>query len=68
MSATELLYDLHDLQAERATLGFIELDDEGELIKAEMGHLIEETRIAFVAAAVSEIATLRAELGGPQYG
>jgi hypothetical protein len=68
MSATELLQDLHELQAERATLGLYTLDDEAEMIMCEMGVLIEETRIAYVAAAVSEIAMMRAELAGPQVG
>jgi hypothetical protein len=68
MSAIELLQDLHELQAERATLGLFTADDEAEMIMSEMGVLIEETRIAYVAAAVSEIAMMRAELDGPQVG
>jgi hypothetical protein len=65
--AVEIHSDLLELQAER-TLASIEglaLDS------AYIAHLdgeIEATTSAYVGAAVTEIATLRAELSGPQVG
>jgi hypothetical protein len=66
MSAIDLHIQLQELVAERAQAvtagaeafaGLRELDDE-----------IETTRHAYIGTAVTEIASLRAELSGPQRG
>ncbi len=59
---------LRALQAERALAlasGADALD--GESV-AELDEEIEECRVAYVGAAVTQIAALRAELDGPRYG
>ena len=56
MLALEMKFRLEDLQAERL-VALIDLSDE-----------IAEATHAYVVAAVTEIATLRAELFGPQEG
>jgi hypothetical protein len=56
MLAIEMKYRLEELQAERL-LALIDLAAE-----------IAEAEHAYVAAAVTEIATLRAELFGPEFG
>ena len=65
MSAIEMQDHLNQLHAERA-LALME-----GLNSAYMADLEDEitvTRHAYVGAAVTEIATLRAELSGPQVG
>ena len=67
MTATDARQQLHRLQAERldavdAGLG------ENELYMTELESDIVSSRIAYVALAVTEIATLRAQLSGPQVG
>jgi hypothetical protein len=66
MTAIEIKSQLHQLHAERALA-----TAEGITASAYLADLDEEiaaTRIAYVGAAVTEIATLRAELFGPQVG
>jgi hypothetical protein len=67
MSAIEMQDRLHQLQAERA----FALIEGLESCSAHMDDLDDEiaaTRHAYVGAAVTEIATLRAALSGPQLG
>jgi hypothetical protein len=67
MTATDARQQLQRLQAERldavdAGLG------ENELYMADLESDILASRVAYVALAVTEIATLRAQLSGPQRG
>jgi hypothetical protein len=67
MTATDARQQLHRLQAERldavdAGLG------QNELYMTELENDIASSRFAYVALAVTEIATLRAQLSGPQVG
>jgi hypothetical protein len=59
MSATDLHDRLHDLQAQRAAA---RASDRG------LDDLIAAARHAYVGMAVTEIATFRAQLSGPQAG
>jgi hypothetical protein len=66
-SALELRERLIELRAERTTAMTTDLAK----VDAYMSDLeaeIEDTRRLYVASAVFEIATLRAELSGPQTG
>lgn len=66
-SAVELRYRLNELLAERALAGMIGLGG----VAAYMTDLEDEigaVRDAYVGTAVTEIATLRAALWGPQRG
>jgi hypothetical protein len=67
MSATDARSWLHRLEAERldaidAGLG------ENAVYMAELQHDLAASRVACVGLAITEIATLRAQLGGPQLG
>jgi hypothetical protein len=67
MTATDARQQLQRLQAERldavdAGLG------ENELYMADLESDIAASRVAYVALAVTEIASLRAQLSGPQHG
>ncbi|HEY1275438.1 MAG TPA: hypothetical protein VGF25_11025 [Thermoleophilaceae bacterium] len=67
MTALEALSHLHELQAERA----LALTTQLARVRSYMADLdeeIEEFRQVYVGAAVTEIATLRSELFGPQVG
>ena len=67
MTASEMRNRLVSLHAERA----LALTAEPSLPEAELAELdqeIELSQSAFVGTAVTEIATLRAELHGPQLG
>ena len=67
MSANEMHNKIQELQAERALAsleGLADLDAD----MADLDHEIAVTRQAYVGAAVTEIATLRAQLSGPQMG
>jgi hypothetical protein len=67
MLAIELQIRLKELQAER----LIATDEgvaAGSPYVADLDDEIADTRHAYVQAAVTEIATLRAELFGPQVG
>jgi hypothetical protein len=67
MSALAIQSHLHQLQAERA-LASIEGLDAVATYMADLDEEIAATRDAYVGAAVTEIASLRAELFGPQVG
>jgi hypothetical protein len=67
MSAIEIQDHLQQLHAERA-LALIEGLAEDTAYMADLDDEITATRAAYVGAAVTEIASLRAELSGPQLG
>jgi len=67
MSAIEMQILLQDLEAERALASIKGLDGNASYM-ADLHDEIEETRHAYIGAAVTEIATLRAELSGPLHG
>jgi hypothetical protein len=67
MSATEIQTQLHQLHVERA-LAAVEGLDANDAYMSDLEDEIAATRYAYVGAAVTEIATLRAELSGPQVG
>ena len=67
MFAAEIHTHLKELQAERA-LASIEGLASDSAYMADLGRDIAEARDAYVGAAVTEIATLRAQLSGPQVG
>jgi hypothetical protein len=67
MTALEALSHLTKLEAERALARLTQLGG----VRAYMADLEEEIvecRVVYVGAAVTEIASLRAELFGPQLG
>jgi hypothetical protein len=64
MTALEIQNELHRLRAERAVASI----ETGAAYLADLDEEIEATRVAYVATAVTEIATLRAELFGAQLG
>jgi hypothetical protein len=66
-SAVEIHTHLLDLQAERA-LASIEGLAVNSAYMADLDGEIETTAHAYVGAAVTEVATFRAELSGPQVG
>jgi hypothetical protein len=67
MSAIEMHDHLQQLHAERA-LALIEGLEGNAAYMADLEDEIAATRFAYVGAAVTEIASLRAELSGPQHG
>ena len=67
MTALDLQNQLHQLHAERA-LASVEGLRAVDAYMADLEDEIEATRVAYVATAVTEIATLRAELFGEQVG
>jgi hypothetical protein len=67
MSAIEMHDHLQQLQAERA-LALIEGLGVNAAYMADLDDDIAAARFAYVGAAVTEIASLRAELSGPQLG
>lgn len=67
MSAAELLEDLIDLQAERACAALNGLADLTDYLE-DLGEEIRQVRDAYVFAAVTEIASLRGELGARAQG
>ena len=67
MTAIELQNHLQGLQAERALASIEGLESQSAYM-ADLDDEIAATRHAYVLAAVTEIATLRAELSGPQVG
>ena len=67
MTAAELRGHLLKLQAERA-LAVETGVAEAALYTADLDEEIELSREIYVASAVTEIATLRAEISGPQTG
>ena len=67
MCAIEMQGHLQQLQAERA-LALIEGLESRSAYMADLDEEIAATRFAYVGAAVTEVASLRAELCGPQLG
>jgi hypothetical protein len=67
MFAAEIHTHLQGLQAERA-LASIEGLASDSAYMADLDREIADTRSAYVGAAVTEIASLRAQLSGPQFG
>ena len=67
MSAIEMQTQLQDLQTERALASIEGLSGDSAYM-AELDQEIAVVRSAYVVAAVTEIATLRAQLSGPQVG
>jgi hypothetical protein len=67
MSAIEMQDHLQQLQVERA-LALIEGLESCSAYMADLDDEIAAARNAYVGAAVTEIATLRAALSGPQLG
>jgi hypothetical protein len=67
MSAFEMHTRLNELQAERALATAEGLRDNA-VYMADLDQEIAAARHAYVGAAVTEIAVLRAELSGPQVG
>jgi hypothetical protein len=67
MFATEMHIHLQELHVERA-LASIEGLASNSAYMADLDQEIAATRSAYVGAAVTEIATLRAQLSGPQVG
>lgn len=67
MFAIRMQNHLQDLQSERA-LASIEGLSGNSAYMADLDQEIAAIRSAYVGAAVTEIATLRAQLSGPQVG
>jgi hypothetical protein len=67
MTALDIQTQLHRLQAERTLASAQGLEMPATYL-ADLDEEIEATRVAYVATAVTEIATLRAELFGAQLG
>jgi hypothetical protein len=67
MNTTELRTHVLALEAERAAASIWGLD-ELESFSTDLDDEIEATRIAYVASAVTEIASFRSALSGPQLG
>lgn len=67
MNTTELRTHVLALEAERAAASIWGLD-ELEAYTSSLDDEIEATRVAYVASAVTEIASFRAALSGPQLG
>jgi hypothetical protein len=67
MFAIEMHDHLKQLHAERA-LALIEGLEDNAAYMADLDDEIAATRAAYVGAAVTEIASMRAELSGPQVG
>ena len=66
MSAIDLQMQLRELEAERAMAAIDGVEALAEVL--ELDEEIEITREAYVLTAITEIATLRADLSGPQWG
>jgi hypothetical protein len=67
MSAIEMQTHLIELQAERVLAGLEGLASDSAYV-ADLEEEIVATQTAYVCTAVTEIASLRAELSGPQLG
>jgi hypothetical protein len=67
MFAAEIHTHLKDLQAERA-LASIEGLASNSAYMSDLDHEIATAHSAYVGAAVTEIASFRAQLSGPQVG
>jgi hypothetical protein len=67
MTATDALTALYRLQAERLDAVEAGLGDNA-LYMVDLEHDIDAARATYIGLAVTEIATLRAQLSGPQTG
>lgn len=67
VTAADLNDHLRDLLAERALADVFGIDEQESYV-ADLNLEIEAYRNAYIGAAVTEIATLRAELNGPLRG
>jgi hypothetical protein len=67
MTALDARIELQRLQAERLDATDAGLG-ENALYMADLDTDIEASRVTYVGLAITEIATLRAELSGPQVG
>lgn len=67
MTAIEARTRLRTLSAERLDAVGVGLD-RNELYRSSLEGDIAAARLAYVGLAVTEIATLRAQMGGPQVG
>jgi hypothetical protein len=67
MSAIGMQTQLQELRIERALASLEGLDNHASYM-AGLDHEIAVARSAYVGAAITEIATLRAQLFGPQVG
>ena len=67
MSAIELREQLNSLLLERALVESTPLGDNAAYM-ADLEEEIDEFNAAYVGAAVTEIASFRAELDGPNWG
>jgi hypothetical protein len=67
MTATDARIRLHRLEAERLDAVEAGLGDNA-LYMDDLQSDIEASRALYIGLAVTEIATLRAQLGGPQVG
>jgi hypothetical protein len=67
MRALEMQGRLRELQAERMLVSTQGVPTDSAYM-ADLEEEIAETRVAYIEAAVTEIASLRAELFGPQLG
>jgi hypothetical protein len=67
MTSSDARSRLHRLQAERLDAVDAGLD-RNALYMVSLEHDIEASRAVYVGLAVTEIATLRAQLSGPQLG
>jgi len=66
-TTTDIHQRLEELQSERMLASLIGLSTD-KAYMADLRTEIDATRDAYVGAAVTEIASLRAELSGPLYG
>jgi hypothetical protein len=66
-TASDARADLYRLVAQRLDAADVSLDANA-LYMSELENEIEVSRAAYIGLAVTEIATLRAELSGPQIG
>ena len=66
-TTTDIHQRLEELESERMLASLIGLAAD-EAYLADLHKEIDATRDAYVGAAVTEIASLRAELSGPLYG
>jgi hypothetical protein len=67
MTTLQLRNHLQTLTVEHRAAALVGLDQD-ELYLRDLQEEIEATHNAYVGAAVTEIATFRAQLGGPQIG
>jgi hypothetical protein len=67
MSAIDVRSRLNELLAERALASMEGLAGDGAFME-DLDDEIVATRHAYIAAAITDIATLRAELSAPQLG